>query len=273
MFENYNPVLLIVIGLTLLVVIVYILFDLRHKARTRPYFIKGPKDATVLAMIPRNDILDPTIGQEFSYSFWVNVEDWGYKYNKPKHIFHVGDKDATNVCPGVWLYPRNNNLMIRVDTHDREDPKSMNPTINTQILNKDSPCDLENIPVQRWCHVVIVLLNRTIDVYLNGKLARSCTLEKIPKLNQGNLYINQDGGYQGLLSDFMYSNEAISPSDIYSLYLSGYDAYIIYNYFNFVVPKLKVESNICKDSNAEVEEDYKMRMYKLNQQIKQLKNK
>ena len=149
----------------------------------------------------------------------------------------------------------------------------MNPSINKNILNKDTPCDLENIPVQRWCHIVVTLLNRTIDVFLNGKLARSCTLDKIPKFNEGNLYINQNDGYKGLISDFMYSNETISPKDVYNLYLSGYNAFIIYNYFNFVVPKLKIESNICKDSNSEVEEEYKMRISKLNSEISKLKNK
>ena len=33
-------------------------------------------------------------------------------------------------------------------------------------------------------------------MFLNGKLSRSCTLEEVPKIAKGDIYINQDGGFQ-----------------------------------------------------------------------------
>tara|TARA_Y100000385_G_C13001099_1_gene597263 strand:- start:381 stop:1130 length:750 start_codon:yes stop_codon:yes gene_type:complete len=199
-------------------------------ATNRPYLIKGPKDASVGLQIPGTKIPKSLIGTEFSFSFWINVEDWGHNFNKPKHVFHIGDAAAKSVCPGVWLYPKNNNIMIRVDTH--ANTKQMNPNKDASIIKKELPCDITDIPVQRWVHIAVILINRTVDVYVNGKLTRSCVLENVPKLNNGDLYINQNGGYAGSISDLLYYNQALSPNDIYSLYLSGKEAFVLYNYLN-----------------------------------------
>ena len=50
-----------------------------------------------------NKLKQSKVGNEFSYSLWVNVKDWGYNFSQPKHIFHVGDKQGNSVCPGIWL--------------------------------------------------------------------------------------------------------------------------------------------------------------------------
>ncbi len=245
-----NKIMLGVIGLTITIIIGLIIFRLRHKARTRPYFIKGPIAANPEepVVIQNKDILRSKVGMEFSFSFWINIEDLNYKYNIPKHIFHIGDKDAKQVCPSVWIYPRTNNLMIRMNTI-KNSANNMNPIDNKKLISKIQPCDIENIPIQRWCHVGITLSNKTIDIFINGKLSRSCTLKDVPAFNNGDLYINSFGGYKGLISDFLYCSEAISANDMYKLYIGGHNAFIIYNYFNFVVPKLKIKSNLCKEIN------------------------
>jgi len=217
--------------LVVICAIIYLIYKhYKDKALNRPYLIKGEKNASVELQIPGSKLPKSSIGKEFSFSFWINVEDWGHNFNKPKHVFHIGDADAKSVCPGVWLYPKTNNIMVRVDTHGNN--KQMNPNKDQSLIKKELPCDITNIPVQRWVHIAIILINRTIDVYINGKLTRSCLLESVPKLNDGNLYINQDGGYDGSISDLLYSNQAMSPNDIYSLYLSGKDAFVLYDYLN-----------------------------------------
>ena len=66
---------------------------------------------------------------------------------------------------------------------------SMNPLNNSNMLSKPNSeevqyvCDVPNIAIQRWVQVGVVLQNRTLDVYINGKLARSGILQGIPKMN------------------------------------------------------------------------------------------
>lgn len=302
--------LLIFIVIILVISVGYYYYkNLQKRFANELYFIKGAKNAKDGAIFSGKRRLKSIIGNEFSYSFWIKIDDWDHNFNKPKHVFHVGDKDGDNVCPGVWLYPKNNNLLVRVNTHDRlnnisktesgkecqnwasqtphkheykpethandgigdheycrdpnnqyrgkgswcftRDPKtrwercsynsytdapSMNPLKNPDVLGEDKQCDLVNIPVQRWNHVAIVLINRTVDVYLNGKLARSCTLNNVPIMNEGDLYVNQEGGFNGELSDLLYSNRALSTKDIYSIYRAGYRSNTILDQLRKIIP-------------------------------------
>jgi hypothetical protein len=120
----------------------------------------------------------------------------------------------------------------------------MNPRTNPAMLDQQKDCDLVNIPVQRWVHISIVLINKTLDVYLNGKLARSCTLDEVPKLSKGDIYINQDGGFQGKLSDLLYVNKALSVTEVYNLYLSGPKKFTLYDKVADMTPKVKLNVNV-----------------------------
>lgn len=314
--KHFNSIMGIITFFFVVFIIYKIYKYLTNKAKERPYLIKGIKDATVPMIIPGNKLMRSTIGREFTFSFWVYVEDWGYNFNKPKHLFHIGDQDGNSVSPGVWLYPKNNNLMIRMDTYNRsnnvskttsgktcqnwtaryphktgnhtdekfpkadlgnhnfcrnpdnkktgswcytEDPNkrwescgfpdhkippTMNPTKNPDVIDSNKDCDLVNIPVQRWIHISIVLVNKTLDVYLNGRLSRSCTLNEIPKFNDGDIYINQDGGYRGKLSDLLYVNKALGSEEIYGLYLSGNNRFTIYDKLADMTPKINLKLNV-----------------------------
>ena len=68
-----NKIMLGVIVLTITIIIGLIIFRLRHKARTRPYFIKGPIAANPEepVVIQNKDILRSKVGMEFSFSFWI----------------------------------------------------------------------------------------------------------------------------------------------------------------------------------------------------------
>ena len=376
-------------------------------------------DAALVKPIVENS----KIGREFTLSMWLYINDWGSNVSEPQHVFHIGNEDQSDIVPGIWLYPKNNNIMVRMDTISETDqyeatlnchqngqvldtkdkaeklcrskgfrricskkevisnkkshnaccpswtstPKKnlvggqivnesgwyqgsnylskrdapalifddneikseagwsklsshsgmttindcrekcnntvncsayefrektgendchlwsaaipednskgyvpKNPELNklsensgvkTVIpqtsesicgrLNKwhsnslentprgvhccgksnkpsnldtpDKPCDIVNIPVQRWVHVGIILQNKSLDVYLNGSLKRSCILKNIPKSikQTDNIYINQNGGFNGKISDIKYTPKALTSEDMISEY-SGF---------------------------------------------------
>ena len=41
-------------------------------------------------------------------------------------------------------------------------------------------CDLTDIDLQRWINITVSVNGRIVDVYYDGKLARSCVLPTIP---------------------------------------------------------------------------------------------
>jgi hypothetical protein len=106
--------------------------------------------------------------------------------------------------------------------------RNMNPDQYSEYeYDSLNPCDIVDIPLQRWVHIGIVLWNRSLDVYLNGKLARSCALKGIPNINNGNLYITQNGGYQGDMATLRYYNRALNASEVYEIYREGQDYYTL----------------------------------------------
>jgi hypothetical protein len=100
--------------------------------------------------------------------------------------------------------------------------KGMNPSNFSDFeFDPSNPCDLVDIPLQRWNHVVIVLMNRNLDVYLNGKLARSCALRGIPSIYNNGLFVTQNGGFKGDMANLRYFNRSISASEVYDIYKQG----------------------------------------------------
>lgn len=245
-FVNIKNLKKIIVVAVTIGVIYYIYLRIKDTVTNRPYLVKGEKSGMECLKVPGTRLRASKIGHEFTYSFWVYVDDWGHNFNKPKHLFHVGDKDGNHVCPGIWLYPKTNNLMVRVDTYSNN-KKTMNPISDATLVKEESPCDLVNIPVQRWMHVAVVMINKTIDIYLNGKLTRSCTLENIPRLNTGDVHINMDGGFDGKISDLFYYNQAYSPADIYSVYNSGPNSFDLIKYVDDYIkaysPKVNFKIN------------------------------
>ena len=243
---------LVKVGVIILVVgIIYSTYKYIKKTITnRPYISKDMHDGSKEKKVSGEKIRRSEYGHEFSYSFWLYVNDWGHNFNNPKHIFHVGDPEGKNVCPGIWLYPKTNNLMVRVDTYSNKE-QDMNPKNNMKAVKKERPCDLVNIPVQRWMHVAVVMINKTIDIYLNGKLTRSCTLENVPKMNKGYVHICQDGGFAGKLCDLFYFNQAYSPSKIYSIYNAGPNSFDAIRYLDKFItankPKVNFKLNVSAD--------------------------
>ena len=99
---------------------------------------------------------------------------------------------------------------------------SMDPRVNKDIIYDDSNCVIvENIPLQRWFHLVIVAHDTAIEVYIDGKLYKTSVLKSIPKTNALPLYANLDGGFDGMINELRYYPYALKYIDVYSMYARG----------------------------------------------------
>lgn len=227
---------LVIFVIIALLICIYLYFTIRgynNFVNNSPMIIRDTIDGSKPMKIDSYKIVNPSDGKygtEFSYSFWVYLKDSNFgataddvdcednlgKNTTPKfkHIFHKGSNDMyigsgskyMNLpllqSPGVWLYPNDNKLNIRFNTYSNE--------------NKDvyETCDIGNIPINKWVHISIILIGNSVDVYVNCNLKKRQKLSGIPKLNDGDLYINQFGGFNGFLSRFRYYNYAIDPFEL-----------------------------------------------------------
>lgn len=216
-----------------------------------PYIIKGMKDATQSMTIPqsfadRNSVpiyrsRNEYDGTEFTYSFWMYVNDLTYNENKDfKHVFHKGSSTHSdgaldgvygpNNAPGVYLYTGKKNIsdhllekypvlgmLIRLNVYHDNDNKT-NPAKYFDDIYVDG------IPIKKWVNVVIRVTGQNIvDVYINGTLTKRHKLSNIVKQNYDNIYINLNGGFGGNLSNLKYYNYAIGTFEIYKITSGGPD--------------------------------------------------
>lgn len=138
-------------------------------------------------------------GIEMTYSCWMFIDDYNYKLGQWKHVFHKGNETSwPNRAPGVWLHPDKNAMRVYMNTYNE---------ISDHV-------DIENIPVNKWFCLIIIVKGENLDVFVNGNLKNSLKLSGIPKQNYGDLYINAFGGYSGYLSRLRYYDYALNYSEI-----------------------------------------------------------
>jgi lipopolysaccharide/colanic/teichoic acid biosynthesis glycosyltransferase len=57
-------------------------------------------------------------------------------------------------------------------------------------------CGIANVPIQRWCNLLISAYGRTLDIYMDGKLVRTCVLPGVSKVDaNAPVYITPMGGF------------------------------------------------------------------------------
>ena len=144
----------------------------------------------------------------YSFSIWMYIENWGYNYGKQKMVLKRG-----NGAVQVYLDGQMNNLVFETNLQQNTGDSSP-PT---------AKCTLENIPLQTWTNVVIVVQDRAVSMYLDGKLVRSCLFDGVPQTVVGSdFHITPSGGFQGYTAGATFYSRAIGPAEVYGIYKSGY---------------------------------------------------
>lgn len=193
---------------------------------TSPYIVKGLLGGSESHTISQDPNMDGSVtvlrsnneskGAEFSWSVWLYI-DSAPNDSTYKHIFNKGSSDYnadgianTNNAPGLYLGgPNKNALKIKMDSVKGGD-------VATEI-------EIDNIPLKKWIHVVIRLQNNILDVYVNGTIADRLILHHTPKQNYDDVYVNNNNGFPGKMSDLRYFSRALNVFEISSILNNGPD--------------------------------------------------
>ena len=81
--------------------------------------------------------------------------------------------------------------------------------------------DIDNIPIRKWIHLSIVVKQRTLSIYFNGKLKELVEFKSLPKQNFGDVWVNMYGGFDGYLSNLRYYRYSLPFEEIESIVASG----------------------------------------------------
>lgn len=180
--------------------------------------LPNAKDAKAQASVSASSVA-PNTGA-YGYQWWMYVNDWDYKYGHEKHVMSRSDPgNSAIVNPSVMLHPTENTLQIAVSVYDSGDD---NTPANASTPNADKfVCEVPDIPLQSWFSVSLTLFERNLDVYINGKLVKSCLLPGVPKQVVGNVDLNNNGGFSGYLCNFYSYGRMLVPTDAQAFYTAG----------------------------------------------------
>jgi hypothetical protein len=256
---NSNKKLIIIISVILaiivLIIIGYSLYNyytsVRQTYEITKQMIPYIHDASIDKRFNYGSLPESSEGNEYNMNFWVYINEYTYRLNEDKCILFKGDKSvvlndsdknqAINKYsnPGIWLLKHTNTLRINtgLDTTFKETCEED----NTNCSNEIDSCEIKNFPLQNWVNINVSLRNNILDVFLNGKLNKSCILSGSPTINKGDLYICQDGGFNGYISNFKYTNKALNSIKIYDIYKKGPQIELQKSFLDYFGYRVKVE--------------------------------
>ena len=216
--------LLVIFGFIILLRVGISVVSYFLKPNSSPHLMDGMIDASQMIVFPQDPSsngavtiyrsVNATEGLEFTWSVWLFINNLNSNSGSSmyKHVFSKGNSNLQkngltypNNAPGLYIAPNTNSLVVMMNTFN---------VINEEILIPD-------IPINKWVNVIIRCQNTTLDVYINGTIARSINLVGVPKQNFGDVYAAMNGGFNGYISNLWYYNYALGTSEIQKLVTSG----------------------------------------------------
>lgn len=113
-----------------------------------------------------------------------------------------------------------------------------------------TPCDIMDVDTQRWLNITVSVNNRIMDVYMDGKLARSCILPNIIKTSTSEQVLKlfpTGNAFTGYISGVQVSNYAVTPDVIYGRYQAG--PYASSGFLDYLVDKLGIRVSYTGSGN------------------------
>ena len=189
--------------------------------------LSSMQDGNVEKIIPASDLSSSTNNtSNFTYSVWFYIEDRTYRYGQEKVILTRIDSDR-NPSPQIALGAFQNNLNVSLQTY----PDGSNT--DTSSVSQTHNCNIKNVPIQSWVNALISVNGRTLDVYIDGKLVRTCVMPGVARIAaNAPVIITPGGGFSGYTAEIKYWPNATNPQEAWNIYRSGYGGSILGNLFN-----------------------------------------
>ena len=89
---------------------------------------------------------------EYSITFWIKITNLNKSW---RNIFQHGN-NSKHRFPGVWIKPNSTSLQFAISTTHKDET-----SWGEQLY-------IDNVPLNKWCHIAITVKNNTVETYLNG---------------------------------------------------------------------------------------------------------
>jgi hypothetical protein len=262
----------IIIGVVIVVIILYLIWTFFF---TSVKVLMSFQNANTLNCISGKEVSQSGLNN-YSFSVWTYISDWSGNYGSCKNIISI-QKSIVGSGPTtlfqLYLDPTKNDLHIYVkdvnSITSSDDvstySSSSSSSLSSNCTNNKSTCGVSNFPVQSWVNISISVYNRAVDVYIDGKLVRTCSLLNVASpIDAGStIYIGGEGsgggdnkcpgggelrGFTGYIASVLYNPDIISPQDAWNTYARGYNNSPFG--LNSLFQRYKLEFAFLKDNNV-----------------------
>lgn len=85
-------------------------------------------------------------------------------------------------------------------------------------------CKVRNVPVQKWVNVIVSFNNTTLDVYMNGKLVKTCIMSNPAEIDASHAVVITPTGrtFSGKTAKFNFWNTPMDPQKAWYTYGNGF---------------------------------------------------
>ena len=217
----------LILGVVIVVILLYIIWS---------YFFTSME--VLMSFQKGSELFSMSLGKvvdssknNYSFSVWTYIDDWGVNYGKSKNILAIAPGTSSNsICFfAIYFSKTTNDLNIYVEPANPESPAKTTDNIYNSI---PATCSVTNFPLQTWVNISVSVYNRAIDLYIDGKLIKTCSMTTVasPISTSSTIYIggnktpdiNQVPGFSGFIASVVYSPDVFSPKEVWDIYSRGY---------------------------------------------------
>ena len=161
-------------------------------------------------------------GAEYGLQYWMFISDWDYKFSQEKQIIkRVASSGSNAASPYITLHPTDNSLQVRVAIFPSDSTAGAATPGSTGTTGDSFTCTVENVPLQAWFSVSVTVFQRNLDIYINGRLVKSCVLPGVPRPVSGDIVIGDGGGFSGSVCNVRVYPNMIGPDEAKAFFAAG----------------------------------------------------
>lgn len=214
----------LILGVVIVVILLYIIWSYFF---TSMEVLMSFQKGTELFSMSLGKVVDSS-KNNYSFSVWTYIDDWGVNYGNSKNILAVAPGTKSPCFFALYFSKTTNDLNIYIEPNN---PNAVGS--NENVYNSlSSTCSVTNFPLQTWVNISVSVYNRAIDVYIDGKLIKTCSMATVasPISNASTIFIggtktpdkNQVPGFSGFIASVVYSPDVFSPKEVWDIYSRGY---------------------------------------------------
>lgn len=187
--------------LTLAVVIILLILYAVFKALTTTYTTLGTmqssKNPTIISV--GGSGMPATIKQNSAISVWFYIKNWA------GGAYIVKFKRDAAVLMSIQMKAGSNIIQIL--------PRQM----------ESNTCDIADFPLQKWVNLIVSFNSSSMDVYLDGKLVKSCVVNQGSELgNTATIELGETGKDFGFITNVKLNSSPIAPQEAWDIYAQGF---------------------------------------------------